>query len=440
MEQKPSHGSKNIFYNKKMKNQLKIGIIGMGGFAQAHHNAVYELEKRGILKLVCTCDPEKEKFQQMIDRLHMKERNIVIFDNYIDMLDNFRTNLNIVSVPTPIYLHAEMHREAVKRNLPVYLEKPPTLDYQELADMIRIDQNAEKKTNVGFNFIIQKARQKVKERILSNEFGRIKRITFLGMWPRPLSYFRRNDWAGKLIHRNKVVLDSCFGNAISHYIHNILFWCGQNGILSWDPVETVQAELYRANDIQGTDTVFVIAATKTVRDIRIVLTHACGEKTDDIEKIFCENADIYFEGNAKSENGTMVKCEIKRKNGKKEIITEPNGNLLQENIFHYTRYVAGLEKRPLIRIEDTEPFVLMNGLIYAASKRINSIPKKYLDIVETGQNERVVAIKNIRKIAEEFLDGAAFPSAQGVGWAEKGGIATKEEIKNLHQIIREIAG
>jgi len=27
---------------------LRIGIIGMGGFAGAHHSAIYELEKRNL--------------------------------------------------------------------------------------------------------------------------------------------------------------------------------------------------------------------------------------------------------------------------------------------------------------------------------------------------------------------------------------------------------
>lgn len=420
------------------KFPLNTAIIGMGGFASAHHNAVYELEKSGILKLLCTCDIEIEKFQQMIERLKMKERNVEIFSNYLDMLERFKEKLDFVTIPTPIHLHAEMHKECVKRTLSVYLEKPPTLDYQELMEMINLDSQAIKKTSVGFNFIIQKLRHKIKERILSGEFGKINKISFLGMWPRTLSYFNRSAWAGKLMLNEKIVLDSCFGNAISHYVHNILFWCGKNGILSWDPVEQVQAEIYRANRIQGTDTVFVIASTKNVKDIRIALTHACESKTDDIEKIYCDNAEIHFEGNAKADESTQAKCEIYWKKGKKELICEHNNNLLLENIHYYARYICEEESRPLIRLEDTEPFVMLNGLIYIAAKQIHSIPEDYLKIVKTENQDTLIGIKGIQEIAEKFINTAMFPSQQNVAWAKKGGNAKNHEISSLRQVVKSM--
>ncbi|MCM8759383.1 MAG: Gfo/Idh/MocA family oxidoreductase [Candidatus Omnitrophica bacterium] len=424
-------------YAKMNKHPLNVAIIGMGGFAGAHHRAVFELEKKNILKLCCTCDIDLKFFKAFMHELKMEERNVKVFNNYISMLDSFSEKLDFAIIPTPIHLHAEMHKECVKRGIAVYLEKPPTLDYFELLDMIKTDLSAKKETNVGFNFIIQQLRQKIKKRILTGEFGKIQKITFLGMWPRPVSYFRRSSWAGRLILDDKLVLDSCFGNAISHYVHNILFWAGKDGVFSWDIVESAKAEIYRANNIQGTDTVFVLASTRNVPEIRIAMTHACFEKTPDIEKIYCEKATIFFEANAKKdEKTTQAKCEIFWKNGKIETLTQPNGNLLLENLVHYAKYVSGQKKRPLTRLTDAEPFVMLNGLIYIGAKKIKKIPQKNKEIAYDREGETYIVIRRIRKIAENFIENGLFPSQQNVRWAREGGTANRNDIGKLRQAVR----
>ncbi len=425
--------------NKK-KSPLYAGIIGMGGFAAAHHRAIYQLEKENLVKLLCTCDLNPENFRTQIQQLNMTERAVKIFDNYTDMLDMFRNDLHMVTVPAPIHLHAEMHRECVRRKIPVYLEKPPTLDYSELLQMIEIEKKAEKKTNVGFNYMVQPLRHDVKKRILAGEFGDIKKITFTGLWPRYPSYFKRSRWAGRLILDGKFVIDSCFGNALSHFVHNILFWCGKDGIFSWDPIETVHAELYRARQIQSTDTVFVLASTKNVRDIRIILSHACANKTRDIERLYCTKADITFEGNLNTSEGTSAECIIKWKNGIVEKMQSKNDDLVVSNIRNYIEYLSGEKKRPLTELHNCVPFVMFNGLIYIAAGNIVTIPEQYLENVNTGKEENFLSIKNIDLIAERFIEKGQFPSDQKLPWAGKVGTSVSTDIDKLPSVIRTLAG
>jgi predicted dehydrogenase len=54
-----------------VKNPIRIGIIGLGGFAGSHHNAVARLEERGHAKLVCTCDPRVEFFVNEREKLNL---------------------------------------------------------------------------------------------------------------------------------------------------------------------------------------------------------------------------------------------------------------------------------------------------------------------------------------------------------------------------------
>ena len=163
---------------------LRIGIIGMGGFAGVHHDTVAALEAEGVFRLVAACDPALDAFQARMDTLRFKERGVRVFTDYRDLLDACAGALDLVTIPTPIPLHAPMHRAAVEHGLAVYLEKPPTLDARELEGMIAVDAGGRFRTNVGFNFIVEPERQALKQRVVDGEFGAVQRVTAYALWPR----------------------------------------------------------------------------------------------------------------------------------------------------------------------------------------------------------------------------------------------------------------
>src|SRR5690606_6543634 len=109
----------------RVKTPIRIGIIGMGGFAGWHHNTIARLEERNLAKLVCTCDPHAAAFTTEQQTWRLSERGVCIFPDYRQMLDACGKELDLLVVPTPINLHAEMHRAGVEAGIPVYLEKPP---------------------------------------------------------------------------------------------------------------------------------------------------------------------------------------------------------------------------------------------------------------------------------------------------------------------------
>ena len=114
----------------------------MGGFAGSHHNAIAQLEANGHAKLICTCDPRPENFAQEQETWRLAQRGVGVFSDYRAMLETYHRGLDLVVIPTPINLHAEMHAAATALGLPVYLEKPPTLDHTELEQMIVADARA----------------------------------------------------------------------------------------------------------------------------------------------------------------------------------------------------------------------------------------------------------------------------------------------------------
>ena len=277
-----------------MSAPIRIGIIGMGGFAGSHHHAVARLEERGHAKLVCTCDPRAEFFAGEQQAWKFGARGVEVFNDHRAMLDACHRHLDLVVIPTPIQLHGEMHEAATARGLPTYLEKPPTLDHAELERMIAADARARTASLVGFNFIIEKPRLALKERLLAGEFGAIRVATLAAMWPRPASYFTRNSWAGRLLMDDRVVLDSCFGNAMAHFVHNLLFWTGGPELYSWAKIAAVRGELYRAHAIEGADTFFVEADAAAGATMRFALSHACAGASTHGETVICERATLHY--------------------------------------------------------------------------------------------------------------------------------------------------
>jgi hypothetical protein len=105
-------------------------------------------------------------------------------------------------------------------------------------------------------------------------FGRPLQLKTLVFFPRNTEYFRRNEWAGRLYaDSGRAVFDSPVNNATAHYLHNMFYVLGRTRETSAVPV-TVQAELYRANDIENYDTAALRSQTECDSEVLFYTSHA----------------------------------------------------------------------------------------------------------------------------------------------------------------------
>lgn len=403
----------------------------MGGFAGSHHNTIAQLEERGSARLICTCDPEPSAFAVEQESWRFSTRGTRVFDDFRTMLDACHGDLDMVVVPTPIPLHAEMHAAACSFGLPSYVEKPPTLDYMELERMIAADTRARKASVVGFNFIIEKPRLALKERLLGGEFGAIRGASLRALWPRPASYFWRNNWAGRLILEGRIVLDSCLGNAMAHFVHNLLFWSGGPDLFSWAQIAAVRAELYRAHAIQGADTFFVEAETPAGVTLRFAVSHACAGTSTQCELVMCEKASLrYFVGR---------NFEIRWHDGRVEKTTLDPFDPLLENHLDYFRYLRNECPRPATTLADTRPFVALNDLAHISSRRIASIPAAQIsDFRDEKDQKSYLHVAEMNAAQENFLARGIWPGS--TGWnREPGDLVSPADLHRFHDVVREMA-
>ena len=333
---------------------LTVAVAGLGGFAAEHHAALAILEAQGVCRVVAACDPDPTLEG---GRFRFAERGVGVYASLEALLAAHRPSL--LTLPTPIPLHAAQHAMAVEAGVACYLEKPPSLWWPEFQAMRGIDRGA---TQVGFNFVGDPFRRSLKGRILAGEFGALREATLHAVWPRDAAYYARNDWAGRLRVGERWVLDSCIGNALAHYVQNLLFWCGTEGVDSVGRVREVRAWLGRTRPIESYDTALVEAQVEDAT-VRIGATHGAGANSDRETLVF-ERARITFDrwDRARIDGGETIASEI-----------PDQGALLRHNLAQTLDFVAGRRDRPTTRLADAASFVALCDLALVSSGAIHEV-------------------------------------------------------------------
>lgn len=415
-----------------VEHPVRLAIIGLGGYAGTHHAAALRLEAEGTARLVATCDPALDSFAARCEEQDFVRRGVATFRDYRDMLAAIKGKADFVVIPTPIALHADMHAACIEAGLAVYLEKPPTLDPDELARMERDSAKARFETQVGFNFIIQPRRRALKARLLAGEFGVLREARFLGRWPRAESYFTRNDWAAGLMTKDgRLLLDSCFANAMAHFVHNVLFWAGLEGMDHWAEPREARAVLFRAHSIAGADTFFVEAAADRGVKLRFGMTHACAGQSVNREELICSEATVRFDV---SHGG-----EILWRDGRRETWSADPFDQVADNVRAYCDYLRGRAARPATRLADSRPFVNLNAMAYLASGAIHDFAACGVEVkpVDDAKGARFHAAQGIEGALDEFLEAGVWPSAWVSGAGSK--VVSGVDLPALRALIRELS-
>lgn len=424
----------NLNRNYKRARPLGVAVIGMGGFAGAHHETLYDLERMGCCRVVATCDPDPGKYEALAEYCRFHQRAIPVYIDYREMLQRHRHEIDFVTVPTPIPMHASMHQACVELGLACYLEKPPTLFWREMEEMLLVEEQAASQTLAGFAHIVEEPRQRLKKRLVRGEFGPLHRVGFTGQWPRDSAYFQRTPWAGRLELDGQLILDSCIGNAMSHYIHNLLFWCGQDDVMSWGEVEEVEAELYRAHSIENFDTCFARGSCSNGVGISIAATHTgIGASSQHVEWLECEKADVTYT------TGATIRYDIAWRDGRRESeILEPEPPL-KANILAYISYLQGESTRPPTRLIDSRPFVYLNNLLYVAAGTIHTIAEEHVHSVRNSRNEASwVLVEGMQEVIEQFRCSGLLPGEGRVPWGLPGGCALASRVSCIVETVRRM--
>ncbi len=191
------------------------------------------------------------------------------------MLHAERGRAELCLIPTGIAWHERMTVAALAAGMSVLVEKPLAASVREIESIAAAEQRAPGCfVAVGFQDLYNPQVHRLKRRLRAGIIGRVERVRFLGLWPRPTSYFQRNHWAGRLAADGAPVLDSVLSNAFAHFVNLALFLAGPE-ILSAAVPEGIEAVLWRTNAIETFDTGVIRAVSPEGVCFWFGASHAC---------------------------------------------------------------------------------------------------------------------------------------------------------------------
>lgn len=207
----------------------------------------------------------------------LERHGVPIFDDFDQMLAALQGRVDLLLLPTGIQWHAPMTIAGLRAGAHVLVEKPVAATLQEVDAMMAAQAAAGRLVAVGFQDLYVPLTQEIKRCVLAGEVGRLQRIVVRGQWPRSSAYYQRNAWAGRLRVNESWVLDSPVSNAFAHFLMMAMFWAGDAPEAA-ARIATVEAELYRAGQIESFDTACVRARTAGGVEILFYGTHAGAEE------------------------------------------------------------------------------------------------------------------------------------------------------------------
>ena len=227
-------------------------IIGCGAISPMHADGI-EMTDYG--QLVGVCDIDKEKAQKMGECY-----GVPVYSSFDEVIAD--SNVDVVHICTPHYLHAPMTKAALSAGKAVVLEKPIAISQAEMEDLLSFvrENGYEEKINVMFQTRKNTCIQKIRRLMSENALGQLQGIAAHLTWKRDEEYYASGDWRGTWAYEGGGVL-------INQAIHTIDLMLQMAG-----PVKTMIANASNrmVKNIEVEDTADVIMEFES--GIRGVLT------------------------------------------------------------------------------------------------------------------------------------------------------------------------
>ncbi|MCS7033092.1 MAG: Gfo/Idh/MocA family oxidoreductase [Phycisphaerae bacterium] len=288
----------NIHVNnapEKLTNgkRVKVALVGISGYGDSYLDSLLHDRRAAAVEIVGLADPAPQRCRRLAE---LSARRIPIYPSLTALL-NERT-VELVLICSPIHFHAPQTVQAVEHGAAVLCEKPLAGSLRDARRIVAAHDASRWFVAVGYQWSFSAAVQALKDDVLRGNLGKPRRLKSLVSFPRGLTYFNRNDWAGRIkTPRGDDVLDSPVNNATAHYLHNMLYVLGKTRDSAANPV-SVQAELYRANDIENYDTAALRVFTDCGAEILFYTTHAMADRIGPLALYEFENATVEYNADA----------------------------------------------------------------------------------------------------------------------------------------------
>ena len=189
---------------------LQIGIIGYGGRSSHMAGALADF---GIpYRVAAVADPRYAKIRASDDVL----LSTAEFYATADELLAYSDELDGIMIGTRCHLHTELACKVAAVGLPLFLEKPVAINFEQLRQLDETFQGYEAPTVISFPLRLSPIAQTVKDIIESGQIGTVEDVVAWCNVPYATVYYR--TW-----HRNYAENGGLFLQKATHDLDNINF-------------------------------------------------------------------------------------------------------------------------------------------------------------------------------------------------------------------------
>jgi len=122
--------------------RVNMGVIGCGGMANAHMDALLKMKDSDNISIATVCDI----YTKRLDAAKEKTQGKAV-KSYLDILND--KDIDSVLIATPEHWHHRMILDAIEAGKHIYTEKPMTHSIEESREVVNAMANAKVKLQVG---------------------------------------------------------------------------------------------------------------------------------------------------------------------------------------------------------------------------------------------------------------------------------------------------
>jgi len=150
-----------------MNRRYNVGVVGCGSIANERHIPALQANSRVDLTAVYDHNwPNAEKTAEDHD----------INEKYADYDEFLSSGLDLVTVSTPPFTHAEFSISALETGVNVLCEKPMAVELEDARRMISATDESDASLGIVHNFLYSRSLRKARRLVKSGEFGEIQYV------------------------------------------------------------------------------------------------------------------------------------------------------------------------------------------------------------------------------------------------------------------------
>lgn len=198
----------------------KVAIVGCGGIARVHAQAVHNLEGA---ELCAFADCRLERAEKLAAQYG--EAGAGTYEGLEEMLAGAKPD--VVHICTPHYLHVPMAMKVLESGGSVFMEKPPAISREQFAQLEHAEAGSVGRLGVCFQNRYNASTKKVDELLREGSLGKVKGGRAFVTWNRGADYYQGSDWRGRWETEGGGALI----NQSIHALDLLLRWLGEPDVV-----------------------------------------------------------------------------------------------------------------------------------------------------------------------------------------------------------------